>query len=268
MEEYTLLKSQRRKNLDRKRVRAIKRGVKSNSNLQNDFLDTKERFSGVRVPKSTLYDCMNLEMEIPDISGKCQVIVRNQDTIDMALYYCSQNLNPLVLNMASDYCPGGGVNSGKTAQEECLFRCTNAFMTHPKIWYPLEKNQIIYSPQVTICKDSKLELIDEPMQIGMIAVPAIRKPKLERDEYCDRDYNLMAAKIEALFRIAIYHKHDSLILGSLGCGVFKNPPKQVAEIFRKMVEKYGGHFKVIGFAVLIVKSTDQDNYDIFKRILE
>lgn len=193
-----------------------------------------------------------------------QVLIENQDTIEMALYFCSQHLNPLVLNMASDFCPGGGVKSGKMAQEECLFRCTNAFMTHPPKWYPLEKMQVIYSPEVRIVKNSSFEVLTDQAKIGMIAVPAVRKPKLRVDgTYCERDHDLMRQKIEAIFKIAILHKHDSLVLGSLGCGVFNNPPEQVADMFQEMLRKYAAHFKVIGFAVLVAKEKDRENLRVF-----
>jgi hypothetical protein len=38
----------------------------------------------------------------------------------------------------------------------------------------------------------------------------------------------------------------------------------VAEIFSVMVDKYGKYFKKIGFAVLTVKSTDNDNLEAFR----
>ncbi len=75
----------------------------------------------------------------------------------------------------------------------------------------------------------------------------------------------MEQKIDALFKVAIKNKHDSLILGALGCGVFKNPPEVVAELFRQAVVKYGCHFKKIGFAVLTTKNSDANNFIVFNK---
>ena len=61
--------------------------------------------------------------------------IENSDTFDMAIKYVNnkQGLNPLVLNMASDYKPGGGVETGSKAQEEDLFRRSNYYQTVNKV---------------------------------------------------------------------------------------------------------------------------------------
>src|SRR5207244_2977475 len=143
--------------------------------------------------------------------------VINEDTFNLAIKYFEEGLNPLVLNMASDYKPGGGVGSGKIAQEEELFRRSNAHQTHLKEWYPLNPNEIIYSPEITIIKgdhNSNYRLIGEKI-ISMVACPAIRNPKLIQGKYNGNDYNLMYKKIESLFKLGIMMSHDSLILGAL-----------------------------------------------------
>lgn len=184
----------------------------------------------------------------------------------MAIDYVNAGFNPLVLNMASAFKPGGGVANGKIAQEEELFRRSNAHQTHPIKWYPLKEMEVIYSPQVIICKnsrDKKYKYI-KPISVSMIACAAIKDPKLDNMQYSPEDYLLMYNKIESIFKIAILHKHDSLVLGAIGCGVYYNPPVEVAKIFHIVTNKYGTYFKKIGFGILVVKNSDVENLNTFK----
>lgn len=236
--------------------------------------DTIRYFSEMKesdISESTLYNIDELDMDTIDEQEIFDTIceVKNEDTFDLALEYCSEGLNPMVLNMASEYKAGGGVQSGSRAQEECLFRRSNAHLTHPKKWYPLKENQVIYSPEVYIVKDSEYNLLKKKDQysVGMISVPAVRRPNLIKGEYKEKDLKEMTNKIESIFHIGIMEEHDSLVLGALGCGAFRNPPEEVASIFRDMIDEYGKYFKKIGFAVLVAKNSDTENLDTFENII-
>lgn len=222
-----------------------------------------------------------------------EITVVNADTLDevMRILNSSDNkeelndkdsipLSPMILNMASDFKPGGGVEKGSTAQEEVIFRRTSASYTHPKWWYPLENNEAIYSPEILIVKDSNYKLLREENQrsSACIAVPGLRKPRVidHYDEtlkrrvsfyYNDEEREIMRVKIEGIFQVAIKHRHNVLVLGALGCGVFGNPPEEVAKIFKEMINLYGRYFRKISFAILVAKREDQINLDMFKRIL-
>lgn len=195
------------------------------------------------------------------------VKISNVDCLNMALQCVNTGMNPMVLNMASDYTPGGGVSIGCPAQEEEIFRCSNAHMTHPIIFYPLANNEVIYSPQVTIVKNGRANNYSRcvPFTVGMIACAAIRDPVLVDGKYCENDYRVMYEKIKSLFIIGIHKKHDALVLGAFGCGAFNNPPHEVANLFYEMVRKYGKYFKFIGFPILCVRKTDENNLIAFRQ---
>lgn len=246
-----------------------------NNGLIKEWNDTKNYFDQFKkeIPQSTKYNIDNIDNIICEIKqNEDSVTIReivNEDSFNLAIKYINEGYNPLVLNMASDWRPGGGVSNGKTAQEEELFRRSNAHQTHPQHWYPLKENEVIYSPQVVVIKDSrdkKYEYIDE-IAMSMIACAAVRKPKLVNGEYNKNDYEIMYKKIESIFKIGILHNHDSLVLGALGCGAFYNPPEEVAKIVSILLDKYGKYFKKIGFAILVAKSKDNNNIDTFKKIL-
>lgn len=291
--EFYNKKRQRRKNIHLKNTKSKGGCTKKYNNAKNNYLidvynNTVEFFETSNIhPKepSILYDINNIDIECVSnhvespnetpsnetLSNEnvsdCECSVLNIDTLDCALSLCSEGLRPLVLNMASDYKPGGGVKSGKTAQEECIFRRTDAYRTHYESFYQLSIEHVIYSPSVTIIKDSQYNMLDEDKicNVGIIAVPAIRKPKLIDGMYHEDDRELMTLKIESIFKIAKKHNYDSLVLGALGCGVFKNPPNEVASIFKCMLTTYKKYFKKIVFAVLSVDNNDE-NYNTFSHL--
>lgn len=200
-----------------------------------------------------------------------KVTVVNADTlttaIDLSVKY---NLNPLVLNMASNMVPGGGVAKGSRAQEEELYRRTNYSLCIDKSLYPIKDTEFIITDDVTVVKDENYQRLDDYYEFDFIAIPAVRKPALE---YGDEEYGeymeveeqqLMSDKIDAIFRYALYQEKDSLVLGALGCGAYGNPPDIVCKMFQTSLDKYRYYFINITFAVL---SKDRcHNYDIFKKL--
>ena len=245
-----------------------------NDELSYVYADTQKYFEQkpVLTAPSRPYDIRTLDIKplatTPE-SRPCQVVVENSDTLNLTLNLKNNNLNPLVLNMASDYCPGGGVAKGARAQEEDIFRRTNYFQVLPRSQYPLESWKVIYSPLVHICKNDQYKMLKPAtdsgnpcVPISCIAVAALRHPKIRYENRFERYYNpqdkeIMEKKIEAIFQIGLANGHDSLVLGALGCGVFQNPIHDVVDIYRRMIEKYRTSFKVIAFGVLVCKATDQ-----------
>lgn len=189
----------------------------------------------------------------------CSIEVFNGDTIECAKRYN----NSLAINMASEYKAGGGVTKGSCAQESLFIR-SSYFKFLPQLLYPLKPDEIVYSKNVTIFKDIKLEYLENNFKQSFVALPAIRYPKLINNKYTKDDYEIMMKKIEMLFLIGIKYKHDVLILGALGTGCFKNRPDEVAKIFKILIEKYRFHFKKILFAVYSKKDI---NFAVFKKIL-
>jgi len=239
----------------------------SKKELIDIYHHTKEYFNIHRhtMPQSVLInDILEYNTDRPEYAINIEIV--NIDSFDMAIKYVSQGLSPLVLNMASDRCPGGGSGTGAMAQEECLFRRSNCHLTHPRKFYPLKDNDSIYSPKVTIIKSSYYEMID-PVDVSLIAVAAIRNPVLNNGQYNSYDYDLMNYKIESIFTTALHYNHDSLIIGAIGCGAFRNPPGIVASIFKRYIEQYGKFFKKIGFAILVVNERDINNINTFMRVL-
>lgn len=82
-----------------------------------------------------------------------------------------------------------------------------------------------------------------------------------------RDVEAMQNKIRQILRLTAMSGITHLVLGALGCGVFANPPKRVARIFRNVIleEEFKGHFDEIVFGILDPKR--EGNLGVFESII-
>lgn len=198
------------------------------------------------------------------------VRVVNADTLTTAILLKNSGFDPLVLNMASNTTPGGGVAHGAKAQEEVLFRCSNYDLCTNRKFYPLADDEFVITEGVSIVKDQDYNRLSEYMEFDFIAMAAPRKPPLLYDEDGEADYmvqedkELMNVKIDTIFRYAIYQNSGSLVLGALGCGAYGNPVKQVRDMFQQAINKYRYYFDNITFAVLA--EGKNPNYDEFSKL--
>jgi uncharacterized protein (TIGR02452 family) len=221
-------------------------------------------------PDEDLYD------DAEKRSKPATVKVVNADTLTTAMLLKNSGLglglghDPLVLNMASNTTPGGGVAHGAKAQEEVLFRCSNYDLCTNRKFYPLADDEFVITEDVSIIKDQDYNRLSEYVQFDFIAMAAPRKPSLVYNEDGDPDYmdqkdkELMHDKIDAIFRYAVYQNKGSLVLGALGCGAYGNPVKQVRDMFQQAINKYRYYFDNITFAVLA--EGKNPNYDEFSKL--
>lgn len=205
-----------------------------------------------------------------------KVKVWNNDTLESAKCMINEGHKPLVLNLASNIVCGGGVRKGSRAQEECLFRRSNYFLTLdkqklPKSTYPLIGNTAVYSKNVYIVKNMDYSLIEDEKDryfVDFVAVAGLRRPTLTKDKQhlkFEADKLDLINRIERIYQVGIHQGYKCMLLGALGCGAFKNPAQEVVNIFKNMNDKYNGYFERIDFAIL---SEDGNlNYKIFKHNL-
>lgn len=208
--------------------------------------------------------------------------VTTEDTLDAARRLQQMGLNPAVLNFADDDMAGGNVITGSGAQEESLWRRTNLCKTQLQAFYPLLGEgsgpvEGIYTPAVTVFKSPESEgYVDlgEPWRVAIVSVPAIPYPLLEGGHMGPEDTALFRKKIELVLQIANRRGHDSLVLGAFGCGAWRGPPQQIAELFRDALREWNGVFRTVVFACLhkeesesVRRSTYRNNYEVFREVL-
>lgn len=205
------------------------------------------------------------------------VIVESLDTVSALVKYAPLG-KTVILNMASSKRKGGGVLKGAVAQEECLFRCSNLFHIQDS-FYPIKSNEFIYTFGATFIKDFHYNVM-APVQADVITMPAINLNKEHIDNIGTQDViddykKLMAYKIQCMLSSAVVAECDNIILGAWGCGVFKNDPTVVAQMFKDSLiglsyQHYGRrtNFENVVFAIINDHNSVKNNYQIFKDILE
>lgn len=245
----------------------VQQGYYTNEKNQKiSFPNAQDMISNTR-----FYHSPCLAHHIPTINGETIVKVENIDCLLAAEMLLKEGYHPAVLNMASRRNPGGGVQTGAGAQEENLFRRSNLFQSlyqfapfadkyglrKSKYQYPLDRNfGGIYTPDAIVFRGTEQDgypLLDEPYRMSFIAVAGINRPTLKSPERIVLELvELVKNKIRTIFRIGLLHGHDSLVLGALGCGAFRNPPSHIARLFHEVMEEpeFKNKYRILLFAIL------------------
>jgi len=139
---------------------------------------TKRHYANIKPQDSLVIDRLNETKYTEDIQNpfqpyKTTITWYQADCIDVATTLKQKGHNPLLLNMASDFQPGGGVWKGASAQEEELFRRSNYFKFLHRRWYPFPTFRTILSKGVEFYRASANQnyaLLPTPIQLDCIAV--------------------------------------------------------------------------------------------------
>ena len=176
-----------------------------------------------------------------------KIYLDNKDTFDKAM---EMGDDVAILNMASFKNAGGGVRIGCHAQEECLCRRSNLYPVLKSFVYPLPMISTIYTPGITIYKDSKYNLLPALRKCNVLSAAMC---KLSQDQQFTNEHALLAKqKIEHLFRTALHFEQRRLVLGAWGCGAYRCPCDTMAKIFKIILEspEFKNQFEEICFAIL------------------
>ena len=220
---------------------------------------------------TTFYEKEFTVDNVPALRQETIIEVTERDCLKEAVRLSQEGLYPAVLNMANRRTPGGGVLKGSRAQEESIFRRTDIFrslyqfapfaenfgVNKSEKQYPLDPDfGGVYSPDVILFRDSErygCKLLDNPEYVSVITVAAMNRPEIDsKGKISSRLVEGVKNKMRTIFRIALRHRHDSLVLGAWGCGAFCNPPGHIAALFHEILEEkeFKNKFRKIVFAII------------------
>ncbi|KAB8143724.1 TIGR02452 family protein [Chloroflexia bacterium SDU3-3] len=188
--------------------------------------------------------------------------VVNESTLAAAQGLVASGRRCAVLNFASARNPGGGWLGGARAQEESLARASALvpciegdpmYERHRHMSDALYTSSLIYSPDVPVFRDAAGLLLDTPYLVDFITAPAVNAGVV-LDRAPQRGPEIAAAMRERVGRVlavAAAHGCPALVLGAWGCGVFRNDPAAVANMFAQaLAGPFRGAFAQVVFAVL------------------
>lgn len=195
----------------------------------------------------------------PDRPTRIDVV--NATTLDAARGLADKGHRVAALNFASAKNPGGGFLSGARAQEESIARASGLYAMllddpmydhHRALRDPLYTTWVIYSPDVPVFRLDDGQLLDEPYFCSFLTSPAVNVGALHhRDRRGDEIRRVMEERVGRVLGVAAVHGHEVLVLGAWGCGVFRNDPGMIAELFQvALAGRFRGAFTHVVFAVL------------------
>ena len=244
---------------------------------------TLEAIDNTCVLKENIYEEVfeNSNVKIKERPEDADVFVEVNTTFATAKEYL-QDGKVAVLNFANPIRPGGGVQNGAIAQEECLCRSSNLYcclreekvfedyyLYHRKMDHYLSTDRLIYSKDITVFKnDNRIPALMSARNWFQVDVITCAAPYLIGNVNIDQNSlkRVFLKRIQNILDAAILNQVDTIILGAFGCGAFKNPPDLVAQAFYEVIYDwdYKKYFKRIVFAI---KSTNMKcrNIEIFSK---
>jgi len=118
---------------------------------------------------------------------------------------------------------------------------------------------------VPIIKDEGGNVLDEPVCVTIVTSPAVNAGVVRRDEGEEAQQIIlptMEKRISKLLALCAQKQHQTLVLGAWGCGVFRNDPKDIAQLFKEALSnQFAGQFKRVVFAVY---TNNEEMIDAFR----
>lgn len=183
--------------------------------------------------------------------------------------------NPTILNFASFKNPGGKFLNGSMAQEESL--CHSSFLYNvlrefDTTYYRYNRqnvnrsmylNRAIYTPNVAFFNGVALM---KTCNVITCAAPNAGAGYKYYGVTTQENSEYLQSRCKFVLDIAKDNNIDILILGAFGCGVFQQNPREVATIFKTLLESGVYSFSQVIFAIPN-KGHGKENYNAFFNIM-
>ncbi|KAJ7621055.1 hypothetical protein FB45DRAFT_1062096 [Roridomyces roridus] len=238
---------------------------------------TKSTFHAQQLPPLDQPACPNhVPSEVQIIHGEPFALARISIDDDPAAKVA-------VLNLANFEQPAGPwLELLTTTQEESLCYTSTLYKTLKPEYYPwpnLGPGSVvgIYSPGVVVFRaslDKGCGILgaEHRSVLSVLTVSAPAQAPLTPDGEAFEDPATLEhfrEKIRLVYRMAAHNGQEYLILGAMGCGTYKCPPRLVAKEMRVILceQEFRGWFKKVAFAIYS-RSSSSNNYSIFQEAFQ
>lgn len=214
----------------------------------------------------------------PSAGFETKFEVANETTLAGLAQLLAESPEPVaVLNFASARNPGGGFLGGSQAQEESLARnsamyaslceCMSYYEKHRISSSLLYSDAMILSPNCPVIRSDDGTLLETPQSATFITSPAPNKGAAEknRPDELPQIETTLERRAELVLALAAGEGYRRLVLGAWGCGVFRNDPQLVADIWFGLLRSsaWAGRFEQVRFSVL--DTSECDTFNIFQK---
>lgn len=221
------------------------------------------------------------QLSPPDPVQNTVIEIVAETTLEAAerLILHEQEHGVAALNFASAKNPGGGFLKGSQAQEESLARASALYesLTQHMDMYEynrglrncLYSDHMIFSKDVPVFRNDDGSLREQPYNLTMLTSPAVNAGIVRKRQPKNRPliHSVMTHRTELLLAMARHRQQQVLILGAWGCGVFRNDPQVIANIFFEALihnALFKGAFKRVVFAIPGFSKSSQ-NLSVFEK---
>ena len=169
----------------------------------------------------------------------------------------------VILNCANADAANAGYRINHcVTQEGQIFHDSDVFASSLADFYPFDfKNELLYVTNVTFHNNGALQWDPLRLRTNDVIFPASKRIK----NSCETEKMRPDLKriIESIFKVAFINGISYLYLWPIGCGVFKNNQRIVAELFVETIKKNIGYFKEIVMVIYDKNRNDKVFNDSF-----
>lgn len=194
---------------------------------------------------------------------RCELNVVRQGSIEHALDLRAQGHQKVgVLVFCSARRPGGGWLSGASAQEESISLCSTwALGAHNPQFHDIDHRDFTYSDAILILHGHILsrqpgQYLPTPEAAAFIgfAAPNLKAfeesgVNIQTDDFRKRCLHIMRERCSLSLDAFEQSQCDAIVLGPIGCGVFRNDPGIVAQAWLEALALKKRGFSQVGFAL-------------------
>ena len=174
-----------------------------------------------------------------------------------------QIYNYVILNCANSDAVNAGYRINHCiTQEGQLFHDSDVFASDLAKFYPFNfKNELLYATNVTFHNNANLQW--DPFSLRTNDVIFAASKRLKNTYQTEQLKPDLERIIDSIFKVAFINKRFHLYLRPIGCGVFKNDQRIIAQLFSKAIKDHIGYLKEIVMVIFDQEGADKRFNDCF-----